>query len=66
MPTYEWKCSSCEELLEEFLPISQCKKHTNKKCKKCGKGKMVINHSSSGGFVLSGQGWPGKGDHSAP
>jgi len=63
MPTYEWMCSLCGEGIEEILSIKQYKKHTNKKCTKCKKGKMEPHHAKrTGGFILSGDGWPGKGE----
>lgn len=54
MPTYDYKCSECENIQEEFHGISQ---EPEIICEKCGsrcKMKFVGNTN----FILKGDGWP--------
>lgn len=36
MPTYEYKCKSCECVFEEFLPMTKRRTPTKKPCSNCG------------------------------
>ena len=54
MPTYDYKCSSCENVQEEFHP---CQATPEVKCNICGAPCEKI-FSSSGSFILKGGGWP--------
>ena len=40
MPTYEYKCSSCEYVFEDFLPIAKRTKPTKAPCPSCGEKKV--------------------------
>jgi len=62
MPVYEFRCSECSDGFEEFLPMSKYDKYENSKCAKCKKGLICRLISGGSGFILSGSGWPGKGD----
>jgi putative FmdB family regulatory protein len=53
MPTYEYKCPSCEHFFEEFQSITE---NPIEKCPECGeKTQRVI--SGGAGFVLKGSGF---------
>ena len=62
MPMYEFECDKCEDSFEEILPMSEYDKYSSSECSKCKKGKIVRVISGGSGFILSGSGWPGKGD----
>lgn len=47
MPFYDYKCLSCQELFEEFLPIKQRKKPETKPCPKCGEKRIQQTIMSS-------------------
>ena len=51
MPVYEFQCTDCKEIFEEFVPVGQ-KTH---KCPHCGgKAKKII---SSVGIIFKGSGF---------
>jgi putative FmdB family regulatory protein len=53
MPIYDYKCEKCENIQEEFRPISEYK--CNSLCEKCGAlAKRII----TGGVIKSGEGSP--------
>ncbi len=53
MPTYEYKCSSCNHFFEEFQSIIE---NPVEKCPECGeKPERII--SGGAGFVLKGTGF---------
>ena len=56
MPTYDFKCSSCEHMLEEIHPMSSAPDTI--KCPECGK-KMKRQIGSGVGIIFKGS-WPGK------
>lgn len=56
MPTYDYQCSSCGNVHEEFLSISETPRIKCPKCK--SKCKRVL--LSGGNFILKGSGWPSK------
>jgi len=59
MPTYEYKCNSCEHEWEKYQNIND---KPVKKCPKCGKIKAKRQISrQSGGFILKGNGWAADG-----
>jgi putative FmdB family regulatory protein len=55
MPTYEYKCESCDHAFEDFLKIADRKKPTKKPCSACGKKevKQVVLSCPSVGVDLS-------------
>lgn len=54
MPTYEYKCSVCENIQDEFHSMSL---KPDISCKVCGKPCQKI-FSSNGNFILKGTDWP--------
>jgi putative FmdB family regulatory protein len=54
MPTYEYKCKSCENVQEEFHSFSITPQI---KCNDCGADCEKI-FSTGAGFVLKGGDWP--------
>jgi putative FmdB family regulatory protein len=54
MPTYEYKCDSCEHELEEFQSIMD---KPLKKCPQCGKNQLRRLISGGGGIVFKGSGF---------
>jgi putative FmdB family regulatory protein len=56
MPTYDYKCSSCQNIQENFHSISS---NPIIKCEKCNSTceRMM---SSSSNFILKGNNWPSK------
>lgn len=54
MPTYEYRCNSCEHLWEEFQPISA---KPTRKCPSCGKLKAERIISAGGGVIFKGSGF---------
>lgn len=53
MPTYEYRCSACENLWEELQKISEPALDT---CPKCH-AKTAQRLISGGSFILKGGGW---------
>lgn len=53
MPTYEYRCSNCENLWEELQKISEPKLE---ECPKCHQ-KTAQRLISGGSFILKGGGW---------
>lgn len=58
MPTYAFKCMSCENEFDRILPLAE--HDAPQACPECevGPAKRVL--SSTVGFVLKGDGWSGK------
>jgi putative FmdB family regulatory protein len=58
MPHYQYLCESCGEEQEHFFTMSE----VDKKKVKCSKCKKIMIRLITGGagFVLKGEGWPGK------
>ena len=54
MPTYEYRCKSCEHAWEEFQPI---KSKPSRKCPDCGKLKAERIISAGGGIIFKGSGF---------
>ncbi|MCA9064066.1 MAG: zinc ribbon domain-containing protein [Planctomycetaceae bacterium] len=54
MPTYEYRCSACNNEWEEFQSI---KADPTKKCPKCKKNKAERIISSGGGLIFKGSGF---------
>jgi putative FmdB family regulatory protein len=54
MPTYEYRCDSCEHELEEFQSITA---KPLKKCPKCGKNSLKRLISVGAGVVFKGSGF---------
>lgn len=58
MPTYTYKCSSCDTQFEQVLPLAN---HSDPQdCPECGEGPAEQIVTSPVGFVLRGDGWTGK------
>ena len=57
MPTYQYRCKSCEEDLEIFHSVMDKPK---KKCPKCGKKQLVRIITSPPAVIFKGQGWTPK------
>ena len=57
MPTYEYKCEACGEILEIFHGINEGEK---RKCPSCGELKLKRLISGGTGVIFKGGGWPGK------
>ena len=58
MPTYAYRCESCDEEFDKSLPVSRYQ--DPQECPNCGKSpaKKIITGGS--GFILKGDGWAGK------
>lgn len=54
MPTYEYRCSACQNEWEEFQSI---KADPTKKCPKCKKAKAERIISAGGGILFKGSGF---------
>jgi putative FmdB family regulatory protein len=54
MPTYEYRCKSCEHTWEEFQSI---KSSPSRKCPGCGKLKAQRIISAGGGIIFKGSGF---------
>ena len=54
MPTYEYRCKSCEHAWEEFQSI---KSSPSRKCPDCGKLKAERIISAGGGIIFKGSGF---------
>ncbi len=54
MPTYEYECSACGNLWEQFQKMTA---KALKKCPKCGKPKARRLLSSGGGMLFKGSGF---------
>tara|TARA_Y100000034_G_C6628195_1_gene274113 strand:+ start:222 stop:518 length:297 start_codon:yes stop_codon:yes gene_type:complete len=50
MPTYDYRCSACEHIFEEFLPINELDTPTKKPCPECGKKKVTKAVSKPAGI----------------
>ena len=57
MPFYEYECKSCGYQFEKLLKFSQCDEV--QECPECN-SKETKKLISLAGFVLKGDGWPGK------
>jgi len=56
MPTFDYQCSSCKNLQEEFHSISAT---PDVKCEECG-AKCEKIFTATENFILKGGGWPSK------
>lgn len=54
MPTYEYRCSACDNKWEEFQSI---KAEPTKKCPKCRKARAERIISAGGGVIFKGSGF---------
>lgn len=54
MPTYEYRCSACDNEWEEFQSITA---KPVKKCPECGKSKAERIISAGGGIIFKGSGF---------
>jgi len=54
MPTYEYRCKTCEHEWEEFQSI---KAEPTRKCPECGKLKAERIISAGGGIIFKGSGF---------
>lgn len=54
MPTYEYRCKTCEHAWEEFQSI---KAKPTRKCPDCGKLKAERIISAGGGIIFKGSGF---------
>ncbi|MCX6166054.1 MAG: zinc ribbon domain-containing protein [Ignavibacteriae bacterium] len=54
MPTYDYKCDSCNHTFEVMQSI---KDEPLTKCPNCGKNKLKKQISSGAGFILKGSGF---------
>jgi putative FmdB family regulatory protein len=54
MPTYEYRCKTCEHAWEEFQSI---KAKPSRKCPECGKLKAERIISAGGGVIFKGSGF---------
>ena len=54
MPTYEYKCSHCDHLMEVFQSITASPK---KKCPECGKMKLQRLLGTGAGLIFKGSGF---------
>lgn len=54
MPTYEYRCKTCEHEWEEFQSI---KAKPSRKCPECGKLKAERIISAGGGILFKGSGF---------
>jgi len=56
MPTYTYKCSSCEHGFDIVQKMSDEKLKT---CPECSKDELIKVITGTGGFQLKGSGWFG-------
>jgi len=63
VPTYEYRCNSCEEDFEKLLPMSRYDEPQD--CPHCGEGPAAKKVSGGIGFILRGDGWAGKNNRIA-
>ncbi len=54
MPTYDYKCSNCEHLFEEFQSITA---KPLKKCPECGKMSLKRLLGTGAGIIFKGSGF---------
>jgi len=54
MPTYEYRCKSCEHAWDEFQSITA---KPSRKCPECGKLKAERIISAGGGIIFKGSGF---------
>jgi putative FmdB family regulatory protein len=54
MPTYEYRCKSCDNQWEEFQSITA---KPSRKCPECGKLKAERIISAGGGIIFKGSGF---------
>ena len=54
MPTYDYICENCQNVWEEFQPITS---KPTKKCPKCGKPKAVRRIGPGAGIIFKGSGF---------
>jgi putative FmdB family regulatory protein len=54
MPTYEYKCEACGQVLEIFQPITE---KPLKKCSACGALKLKRLIGGGGGIIFKGSGF---------
>jgi len=54
MPTYEYKCGNCEEVIEMFQSITAA---PARKCPKCGKLKLKRLLGTGAGLIFKGSGF---------
>lgn len=54
MPTYQYECSACGHLFEEWQTMTAEKL---KKCPKCGKNKLSRLIGTGGGVIFKGTGF---------
>ena len=54
MPTYEYKCSHCDHLMEKFQSITA---NPLKKCPECGKLKLQRLLGTGAGLIFKGSGF---------
>ena len=58
MPFYEFRCSDCEHLFEEFFSkIPKDGEVLEVECPKCKSKDVNRWYGSLGGFILKGSGW---------
>jgi len=46
MPSYDYRCESCDDRFELFLPLFRRNEQVGKRCDKCNKGKIVRLYAS--------------------
>ena len=54
MPTYEYKCTSCDHRLEQFQPITA---KPLRKCPQCGQPKLKRLIGAGAGIIFKGSGF---------
>lgn len=54
MPTYDYKCTLCGHILEEFQPMSAA---PLVRCPQCGKDGLKRVFSTGAGMIFKGQGF---------
>ncbi len=53
MPIYEYRCTKCNKVFEEWVKHFDCPEH--EPCPNCGADSVhIISHTS---FILKGEGW---------
>lgn len=58
MPFYEFRCSDCDHLFEEFFSkIPKNDEIFEIGCPKCKSKNVIRRYGSFGGFILKGSGW---------
>jgi putative FmdB family regulatory protein len=58
MPFYEFRCSDCDHLFEEFFPkIPKDGETLEVECPECKSKNATRWYGSLGGFILKGSGW---------